>query len=149
MQYVFDYKDLNLCQRRLVKLLKYYNMSVLNHPGKKNVVAESLSRLSLSSVSHEEKDKKELVQNVLRLALLGVWLKDSTKGGVMIHNGSELSFMEDVKATQGLHLILVKLKEALHRKFVEDFSQWRDGILRYQGRSVFKMLMSYANKLCQ
>lgn len=100
MQYVFDYKDLNLCQRRLVKLLKYYNMSVLNHPGKKNVVAEALSRLSLSSVSHEEKDKKELVQNVLRLALLGVWLKDSTKGRVMIHNGSELSFMEDVKATQ-------------------------------------------------
>ncbi|KAF3641953.1 hypothetical protein FXO38_21372 [Capsicum annuum] len=36
-------------------------MSVLYHPEKANVVADSLSRLSMASVAHVEEDKKELV----------------------------------------------------------------------------------------
>lgn len=38
-----------------------------------------------------------MVRDVHRLARLSVRLMDSTKGGVMVHDGSELSFVNDVK----------------------------------------------------
>ena len=47
-------------------------MCVLYNPGKANVVADALSRLSMGSVSHVEDGKKELVHDVHRLAHLGV-----------------------------------------------------------------------------
>ncbi|WMV18548.1 hypothetical protein MTR67_011933 [Solanum verrucosum] len=113
LKYVFNQKDLNLRQRRWLGLLKEYDMSVLYHPGKANFVAVALSRLSMGSVSHIDDDKKELVQEVHRLTHLGVQLVDSTKSGVVIHNGSKSSFMSDVKATQCLDPNLEGLKEAL------------------------------------
>ena len=58
LQYVFTQRELNLHQRRWLELLKNYDMSVLYHPGKANVVADALSRLSMGSVAHVENDKK-------------------------------------------------------------------------------------------
>ncbi|WMV41066.1 hypothetical protein MTR67_034451, partial [Solanum verrucosum] len=43
LQYVFTQKGLNLRQRRWLELLKDYDMTVLYHPGKANVVADALS----------------------------------------------------------------------------------------------------------
>lgn len=43
--------DLNLRQIRWLKLLKDYDMSVLHHPGKDNVIADALSRLSKNGVA--------------------------------------------------------------------------------------------------
>ena len=61
---MFTQKDLNLRQRRWLELLKDYDMSVLYHPGKANVVADALSRVSMGSVAHVEEGKKELVKEV-------------------------------------------------------------------------------------
>ena len=47
-------------------------MSVHYHPGKANVVAGDLSRLSMGSVSHIDDENKELVKEVHQLARLGV-----------------------------------------------------------------------------
>ncbi|KAH0685639.1 hypothetical protein KY290_017163 [Solanum tuberosum] len=102
LQYVFNQKDLNLRQRRWLELLKDCDMIILYHPDKVTVVADTLNRLSMGSVSNVEEDKKELVQDVHRLSRLGVQLMDSTKGGVMVHNGSESSFVNDAKAKQCL-----------------------------------------------
>ena len=44
LQYVFTQKELNLHQKRWLELFKDYDMSVLYHPDKTNVVADSLSR---------------------------------------------------------------------------------------------------------
>ncbi|WMV40996.1 hypothetical protein MTR67_034381 [Solanum verrucosum] len=85
------------------------------------------------SVTHIEEDKRELVRDVHRLARLGVQLVDSTKGGVIVHNGSKLSLVADVKAKKGLDPTLVELKEMVLKKSVEAFSQGGNGILRYQG----------------
>ncbi|KAH0680971.1 hypothetical protein KY290_023159 [Solanum tuberosum] len=72
LQYVFSQKDLNLRQRRWLELLKDYDMSVLYHPGKANVVADELNRLSMGTMDHAEDENKELVRQVHRLARLGV-----------------------------------------------------------------------------
>ncbi|WMV45747.1 hypothetical protein MTR67_039132, partial [Solanum verrucosum] len=42
LQYVFSQKDLNLHQRRWLEILKDYDISVLYHPVKANVVADAL-----------------------------------------------------------------------------------------------------------
>ncbi|KAH0765165.1 hypothetical protein KY285_001036 [Solanum tuberosum] len=135
------HKDLNLYQRRWLELSKDYDMSVLYHSGKANVVAYSLSRLSIGSIVHIEEEKKELVRDVHRLARLGVQLVDSTKGGIMVYNGSVSSFVADVKAKKGLDPILVELKETMLKKSVVAFSQGGDGVFRYKIIYVFRVLM--------
>ncbi|KAH0644897.1 hypothetical protein KY284_032781 [Solanum tuberosum] len=72
LQYVFTQKELNLRQRRWLEFLKDYDMSVHYHPGKANVVADALSRLSMGSVAHVEEEKRELVKDVHKLARLGL-----------------------------------------------------------------------------
>ena len=49
-------------------------MSVHYHPGKTDVVVDAISRLSMGSVAHVEKERKELVKNVHRLRRFGVRL---------------------------------------------------------------------------
>ena len=66
-------KNLNLHQRRWLKLLKYYDLSVLYHSNKVNVVADALSCVTMGSVSHMEEGKKILVKDLHRFARLGVW----------------------------------------------------------------------------
>ncbi|WMV18994.1 hypothetical protein MTR67_012379 [Solanum verrucosum] len=99
--------------------IKDYDMSVLYHPGKANVVADARNRFFMVSVAHVEDEKKELVREVHRLAQLGVQLVDSTKGGVMVHNGSESQFVMDVKFKQDLDHLLVELKESILKMSVE------------------------------
>ena len=40
LQYVFTQKDLNLRKRRWIELLKDYDITILYHPGRANVVAD-------------------------------------------------------------------------------------------------------------
>nr|GEX86332.1 hypothetical protein [Tanacetum cinerariifolium] len=44
LQYIFDQKELNMQQRRWVKLLSFYECEIKYHLGKANVVADALSR---------------------------------------------------------------------------------------------------------
>ena len=44
LKYIFTQSDLNMRQRRWLKLIKDYDLEVHYHPGKANVVADALSR---------------------------------------------------------------------------------------------------------
>ena len=55
LQYVFTQKELNLHQRIWLEFLKDYDINMHYHPGKSNLVADSLSKLSMGSVSHLRK----------------------------------------------------------------------------------------------
>ncbi|WMV18648.1 hypothetical protein MTR67_012033 [Solanum verrucosum] len=107
-------------------------MSVLNHPGKANVVADAISHLSMNNVSHVEEGKKEFVCDVHRLTKLGVQLVESNGGAIFVHNGPKSSYVPYVKVNQGHDMILVELKEAMLKKSVEAFFQLEDNFLRYQ-----------------
>ncbi|WMV50255.1 hypothetical protein MTR67_043640 [Solanum verrucosum] len=85
---------------------------------------------------------RELVRDVHRLARLGVLLVYSTKGGIMVHNGSKSFFVADVKAKQGLNPILVELEEAVLKKSVKAFSQGEMVYLEIKVVYVFQMLMT-------
>lgn len=73
---------MNLRQGWWLELLKDYNISLLYHPGKDNVIAdaisrlsigsETISRLSMKSVSHVEKGKRNMVKDIHQLINFGV-----------------------------------------------------------------------------
>ena len=70
-------------------MLKDYDMSILYHPGKANVVADSLICTTLCSVSHIDEDQKDLFKYVHRLSRLGVRLEYSLSGCVLPQNNFE------------------------------------------------------------
>ncbi|WMV37721.1 hypothetical protein MTR67_031106 [Solanum verrucosum] len=76
-----------------------------------------------------------------RMARLGVQLVDSTKGGVMVHNGFESSFVMDVNSKQDLDPILVELKDSVHKKSVRLSPKGEMGCLGTKVDYVFQILM--------
>jgi hypothetical protein len=44
LKYIFTQADLNLRQRRWLELIKDYDLGINYHPGKANVIADTLSR---------------------------------------------------------------------------------------------------------
>jgi len=132
-QYVFKQKHLNLHQTRWLELLKDYDMSVIYHLDKVNVVADTLSKLSMNRVSHIEDDKKEIVCDLHMFVHLGVSLIDFKDGGVIVQNGSESSLVSGVKTKYDNDSTLVKLKKMVLDKAIDEFSKGGDGVLYYQG----------------
>ena len=77
--------------------MKDYDMRVLYHPDKANVVADALSHLTMGSLSHIDESKKDIVRDVHRLVRLG-----SSNSGVIVHHKSESSLVSEVKSKQHL-----------------------------------------------
>ena len=114
LQYVFTQKDLNLRQRIWLEFLNDYDMSVHYHPGKANLVADALSRLSIGSVAHVEEERKEQVKDVYRIASFGVCLISISESDVIVQNGAESSSVVEVKENHDIDPILLELKNAVH-----------------------------------
>jgi hypothetical protein len=51
LKYIFTQKELNLRQRRWLKLIKDYDLSIHYHPGKANVVVDATSRSGVPKVA--------------------------------------------------------------------------------------------------
>lgn len=64
LQYMFSQTYLNPKQRRWLELLKDYDMSVLCHIGKANVMADTLSKMSMGNIAHVDGEKRDLVKDV-------------------------------------------------------------------------------------
>jgi len=122
-------------------------MRVLYHLGKKNVVADALSWLSMVSVAHVEDEKKEVVRDVYRLSRFGVLLVYSSESGVLFHNGLESSLVSNVKVNQVLDPLLVDLKRSISKKAMEAFFQRVDEILWYQGQLYVVNVDDLRNKI--
>ena len=90
LEYVFTQKELNLFQSRWLEFLKDYDMSMHDHLGRANKLASSLSRLSMGSVAHVQKERKELVKDAHSLARLEVLLISIFDSGVTVQNGKNL-----------------------------------------------------------
>ena len=86
-------------------------MSVLYHPDKTNLVVDSLSQMTMSSVSHLDEAKNNLSREVHRLARLGMRFKSSSYGDVVVHHKSDSSLVVEEKSKQHLDLALIELKK--------------------------------------
>nr|XP_033513363.1 uncharacterized protein LOC117278042 [Nicotiana tomentosiformis] len=83
-QYIFKQKELNFRQRGWPKLLKDYDVDILHHSGKANIMADALSLKSTGSLQHMEKQMFEMTKNLYRLANLNVRLLDTVNGGATV-----------------------------------------------------------------
>ena len=59
---------MNHSQQKCLELLDDYDMSVLYHSDKDNMVTDAPSRMTMGSVAHVEEGKKYIVNDVHRLA---------------------------------------------------------------------------------
>ena len=138
---MFTQKELTLRQRRLLELLKHYDISVLYHPSETNVVVDALIRMTMGCVSNVEEGKKNIVKDVHLLFRLGVRLEDSPNGGFMVNYNSESSLVVEVKSKKHLVPLLMELKKSVLIKFNESFSQGGMVCLGTKVDCVYQMLM--------
>ena len=82
LKYLCSQKELNMCQRRWLELLKDYDFELSYHPGKANVMADALSRKSLyiSSLMVRELD---LLEQFRKLSLVCEVTPNSVRLGVL------------------------------------------------------------------
>ena len=99
-----------------------YDLSVFYHPNKANVVANTLSRMTICSVSHIEESKIDLVKDVHRFTRLGVKLEDSLNSGFMVYHNSESSLEVDEKSKKHLDKLIMELHEFVLGKHNDSFS---------------------------
>lgn len=114
--------------------MKNYDINEIYHPGKANVVTDTLSILSMVSIAHAIDKKNELVKDLNRLAWLGIHLCNRDGGGMMVKNGIDSSLVVEVKHKYHNDSFLSKLMDAVHWQNVEVSSQGGYGVLRLQGR---------------
>ena len=67
-------------------MLKDYDMSILYYLDKANIVADALTRMTMGSVSHHDRTKKDLPKDVQMLARLVVRMESSHDGGAIVHH---------------------------------------------------------------
>ncbi|XP_070055953.1 uncharacterized protein [Nicotiana tomentosiformis] len=95
--------------------------------GKANVVADALRR-------RVEAKKRQLTREIHQFACLGVWLVDSSNGGVVLHNTAKSSLITEVKERQYEDSELVKLRVRVPQQKEPLLELKGDGVLRYIGR---------------
>lgn len=93
LQHVFKQKELNLKQRRWFKQLKNYDVDILYHLGKVNVIVDSLSRKSMGSLKYVETGQLEMTKDMHQLANLSGWFLDVGDEEAIVQNVVETSLV--------------------------------------------------------
>jgi hypothetical protein len=128
LKYIFTHSNLNLRQRRWLELIKDYDLGINYHPGKANVVADTLSRRSHVS---------QLVVNSMPFELCDEFDKHNLRiivntKAMEMEVGSSL--LQEIQRGQ---LEDAKDQEIKHNNKEEKspgFSEDDEGVLWYKGR---------------
>src|SRR4051812_47203636 len=128
LKYLFDQKELNMRQRRWLEFLKDYDFSLNYHPGKANVVADSLScnTFHMSTMMVKE---LELIEQFRDMSLVcEVTLKSVRLGMLKINN----DFLDSIKEAQKLDMKLVDSMIGVDQAENGDFKLDVHGVLRFR-----------------
>jgi len=117
-------------QRRWMELLKDYDFELLYHPGKANVVADTLSR-KIVHIAHLMIKEVELLEKFRDMRLQVELGPESISCSTLAISSD---FLDSVRERQLLDASLNKVREQLGSDEARDFALGDDGILRFQGR---------------
>jgi len=70
LKYIFTQKELNMRQRRWLELMADYNIDLQYHPGKVNVVPDTLNRRPEANMVVQLTQQEELLKEMRRLDLM-------------------------------------------------------------------------------
>ena len=140
LKYIFDQRDLNLRQRRWLELLKYYDCTILYHPGKANVIADALSRKSMGSLAHIAVQKRHIVREVRNCLNDGVVLSVTNTGTMLAHVQVRSFLVEKVKQLQQKDDFCQRKKTQVEQGLSEGFQIDDDGTLWLNGHLVIPLI---------
>ncbi|KAA3474392.1 DNA/RNA polymerases superfamily protein [Gossypium australe] len=116
LEYLFTQKELNLRQCRWIELLKDYDCLIKYHPGKANMVANALSRRSMTD---------------LRVMFARLSLFDD--GGILAKLQVKPSWLEEIKSKQLLDKSLISRVQQMDESKTTNFGYNNDEILCFRG----------------
>nr|XP_009804658.1 PREDICTED: uncharacterized protein LOC104249851 [Nicotiana sylvestris] len=131
---VFAQRDMNLRQRRWMEILKDYDCFILYHPGKTNVVDDTLSRKSMGSLAHRTPAKRLLSKDIQRLEDTGIKFSVGNSEALLACAQAKSSLVEHIKATQYEDDRLCKYRDEALAGKSKDMIVERDGVVRMGDR---------------
>jgi hypothetical protein len=130
LRYIFTQKDLNPRQRRWLELVNDYDVELLYHEGKANVVADALSRKTDHSVNTIRVLPRDLCFEFERLSL-GFAEPGSVQLGALV---AEPELLRDIRGKQLGDAKCEELRVKLAAGKASGFEISSDGTLMFQGR---------------
>ena len=96
-----------------MELLKDYDITILYHPGKANVVADGLSRKagSMGSLAHLQVSRRPLAREVQTLANDFMRLEVNEKGGLLTCLEARSSFLDKIKGKHFTDEKLIRIQD--------------------------------------
>ncbi|XP_070034783.1 uncharacterized protein [Nicotiana tomentosiformis] len=136
LQHLFKQKDLNLRQMRWLELLKEYDITILYHSGKANVVADALSRKAgrMESLAFIPVGERPLTLDVQALANGFVRLDILEPSQALACMVSRSSLFERIKVRQYDDPHLLVLKDTVQYGDAKEVTIGDDGMLQLWGR---------------
>ncbi|XP_059288219.1 uncharacterized protein LOC132041524 [Lycium ferocissimum] len=116
LQYIFKQRDLDLRQRRWLELLKDYDLTILYHPSKANVVEDALSRKSMGSLARFTAEERPMAKDIQELANRGVRIDHIVQGRLFAVMVAQSSLVGQVKACQYEDPRLARLRDRVQNR---------------------------------
>ncbi|XP_070032164.1 uncharacterized protein [Nicotiana tomentosiformis] len=119
-------------QQRWLELLKDYDITILNHPGKANVVADALSRKALGRgiLAYILVGERPLASDVQALANQFMRLDVSEPSQALAYMVSQSYMYKHIRERQYDDLHLLVLKDTVLHSDAKKVSCGDDGVLR-------------------
>ena len=110
-----------------MELLKDYDITILYHPGKANVVADALSRKagSMGSLAHLQVSRRPLPREVQTLSNDLVRLDVNEKGGFLACVEARSSFLDMIKGKQFTDEKLIRIRDKVLRGVAKEEKSMR------------------------
>ena len=126
-----------------MELLKDYDITILYHPGKANVIADALSRKagSMGSLAHLQASRRPLAREVQILANDLMRLQVNEKGGFLACVEARSSFLDKIKGRQFDDEKLRRIQEKVLRGEAKEAQIDEEGVLRIKGRVCYPASM--------
>jgi hypothetical protein len=130
LKYVFTQKELNMRQRRWLELMADFDIDLQYHPGKANVVPDTLSRKPGVFKAIQITRQKELLKEMMQLDLMIVQRTSVQEGQIMTFQ-IKPTLIEEIKAAQNTDQRLQKFREQVEAGLRSDVRIHTDGALYY------------------